>query len=121
MKKLILFVIASFFLSTTLCYGWSCKTHTFIADQAGTKNPEYACIPYKVRLENYNLTIPFNSNTLFGDFFLHFSSVHWCYFLRKCFYASENYLKRFKHNSDNTLPAAPDSSFLIVYKPEYPM
>jgi len=69
MKKLILFVIASFFLSTTLCYGWSCKTHTFIADQAGTKNPEYACIPYKVRLENYNLTIPFNSNTLFGDFF----------------------------------------------------
>ena len=67
MKKLILFFIASFFLGTTLCYGWSCKTHTFIAQQAGMKNPEYACIPDEVRHENYNLMIQFHYHSAAPD------------------------------------------------------
>ncbi len=67
MKKLILFFITSFFLSTTLCFGWSCKTHTFIADQAGMKNPEYACIPDEVRHENYNLMIQFHYHSAAPD------------------------------------------------------
>ncbi|MEI6155051.1 MAG: S1/P1 nuclease [Deltaproteobacteria bacterium] len=69
MKKsvTVVIVIATLFLSTTLCYGWSCKTHTFIADQAGMKNPEYACIPDEVRHENYNLMIQFHYHSAAPD------------------------------------------------------
>ena len=69
MKKSItvVIIIASLFLSTTLCYGWSCKTHTFIAQQAGMKNPEYACIPDEVRHENYNLMLQFHYHSAAPD------------------------------------------------------
>lgn len=62
MKKTIITILAvlSFFASSTFCYSWSCKTHTFIAKQAGMKMPEYACIPDEVRHENYNIMVQFH-------------------------------------------------------------
>jgi S1/P1 Nuclease len=41
-------------------FGWTCKTHMFIAKQAGMKNPEYACIPDASRYDNYYLLLPFH-------------------------------------------------------------
>jgi len=40
--------------------GWSCKTHTFIALEAGVKNPESACFPDVSKEENDDLLGPFH-------------------------------------------------------------
>jgi hypothetical protein len=50
-----LLVFAALATITGNAFAWSCKTHTFIADVAGMKNPEYACIPDAARYDNYNL------------------------------------------------------------------
>lgn len=39
---------------------WSCRTHAFIAAQAGMKNPEAACIPDAARNDNRSLLTPFH-------------------------------------------------------------
>lgn len=61
MKKIPIIVIAL----CVLCLpqwglGWTCRTHTFIAMQAGMKNPEYACLPDASRYDNYQLLLPFH-------------------------------------------------------------
>jgi hypothetical protein len=41
-------------------YAWSCKTHVFIAGQAGIPNPHAACFPDLARKENDALLGPFH-------------------------------------------------------------
>jgi hypothetical protein len=41
-------------------FGWSCKTHTFIASEAGMMNPESACFPDVSKEENDDLLGPFH-------------------------------------------------------------
>lgn len=45
---------------TSLGYGWSCPTHSFIAHQAGLSTPDNACIPDAARYDNYNLLVQFH-------------------------------------------------------------
>jgi hypothetical protein len=48
-------------------YGWTCRTHAFIAKQAGMRNPEYACIPDASRHDNYGLLLPFHYHSAAPD------------------------------------------------------
>ncbi len=48
-------------------YGWTCRTHMYIAKQAGMKNPEYACIPDASRHDNYRLLLPFHYHNAAPD------------------------------------------------------
>jgi hypothetical protein len=41
-------------------WGWSCKTHVFIAEEAGIANPRAACFPDLSRKENDGLLGPFH-------------------------------------------------------------
>lgn len=47
-------------LPASICYGWSCQTHSFIAHQAGLDDPENACVPDASRYDNYNLLVQFH-------------------------------------------------------------
>jgi len=58
-------VLNRFFLMTITvlalfsnAFGWSCETHTYIALEAGMKNPETACLPDLAREENKSLLGP---------------------------------------------------------------
>ncbi|MEM5800982.1 MAG: hypothetical protein QXD54_05430, partial [Candidatus Aenigmatarchaeota archaeon] len=41
-------------------FSWSCKTHIFIAQEAGIKNPEITCFPDLIMKENESLLGPFH-------------------------------------------------------------
>ncbi len=50
----ILFII----LAPSVSYCWSAKTHTFIAEKCGIKNPDFANLPDLIREDNYFLYAP---------------------------------------------------------------
>lgn len=55
------FIIAVSLLAfVSNAFGWSCETHTYIAFEAGVKNPETACFPDLSREENRDLLGPFH-------------------------------------------------------------
>jgi hypothetical protein len=61
MKKMPVMVIAlCILLLPQWGFGWTCRTHMFIAKQAGMKNPEYVCLPDASRYDNYQLLLPFH-------------------------------------------------------------
>lgn len=62
MRKVItlMLLIVSALLWTETGYGWSWRTHTFIAEQAGMENPRLANIPDASRFDNIYLLIRFH-------------------------------------------------------------
>lgn len=48
--------------SASTASGWSSRTHTFIAQEAGLRNPELACLPDVTREENESLFGRFHSH-----------------------------------------------------------
>lgn len=53
-------VLLSIFLLSSNAFGWSSKTHIFIAQEAGIKYPEAACFPDLSKKDNDALLGPFH-------------------------------------------------------------
>jgi hypothetical protein len=58
-KRIILTIFTILTFSTN-ALAWSCKTHIFITQEAGIKNPETVCFPDLSRKENDSLLGPFH-------------------------------------------------------------
>lgn len=56
----IVITILSVLIFSTNAQAWSCKTHIFIAQEVGIKNPELACFPDLSKKENDTLLGPFH-------------------------------------------------------------
>jgi hypothetical protein len=59
LSKIIIVIFIALALSTN-AFSWSCKTHIFIAQEAGIKNPEAVCFPELEKKENKALLGPFH-------------------------------------------------------------
>lgn len=58
-KEIVTMILGLLLLSTN-ALAWSCKTHIFIAQEAGIENPETVCFPDLSKKENESLLDPFH-------------------------------------------------------------